>query len=94
MRSHLIGDEHFYGFLRHIKDLCRLWCSTEVFRIIVDDLKLVPKKATLSGLLSAINCFSICHLDGIRPSNPALAGISGRGSRRFIRVDHGWPALY
>ena len=32
MRSHLIGDEHFYGFLRHIKDLCRLWCSTEVFR--------------------------------------------------------------
>ena len=32
MRSHLIGDEHFYGFLRHIKDLCRLWRSTEVFR--------------------------------------------------------------
>ena len=32
MRSHLIGDEHFYGFVRHIKDLCRLWCSTEVFR--------------------------------------------------------------
>ena len=33
MRSHFVGDERFYGFLRHIKDLCRLWCSTEVFRI-------------------------------------------------------------
>ena len=31
----IIGDEHFYGFLRHIKDLCRLWRSTEVFRIMV-----------------------------------------------------------
>ena len=48
MRSHLIVDEHFYGFLRHIKDLCRLWCSTEVFRIKVIPLGVSPAKRVVA----------------------------------------------